>query len=81
MRRLFYLAAGATVGVLVVQKLRKTARKLTPSGIAGSAGESLSGIAGSMRGFLDDVRAGMAQREAELHAALRGEDPPTHLER
>jgi Family of unknown function (DUF6167) len=72
-KRLFYLAAGAGLGVAAVRKLRKAASKLTPSGLAGSAGESLSGLFGSARGFLDDVRAGMAERETELHEALTGE--------
>jgi hypothetical protein len=73
LKRLFYVAAGAGLGVAAVRKLTKAANKFTPSGIAGSAGESLSGLVGSLRGFVDEVRAGMAEREIELHDALVGD--------
>ena len=73
MKRLFYVAAGAGLGVAVVRKLTSAANKFTPSGIAGSAGESFSGLLGSLRGFVDEVRTGMAEREIELHDALAGE--------
>jgi hypothetical protein len=72
-KRLFYVAAGAGLGVAVVRKLTKAANKFTPSSIAGSAGESFSGLLGSLRGFVDEVRAGMAEREIELHDALVGD--------
>lgn len=79
MKRLFYLAAGAGLGVAAVRKLTKAANKLTPSGIAGSASESFSGLFGSVRGFVDEVRISMAEREIELHDALIGEQPdPRH---
>ena len=73
MKRLFYLAIGAGLGVAAVRKLTKAANKLTPANLAGSAGESLSGLVGSVRAFVDDVRIGMAERETELHDALTGE--------
>jgi len=74
MRRLFYLAVGAGLGVAAVRKLSKAASKLTPSGLAGSAGESVTGLARSVRGFVDDVRSGMAEREIELRDALTGDE-------
>ncbi|MGH3266299.1 MAG: DUF6167 family protein [Trebonia sp.] len=76
MRRLFYLALGAGLGVAAVRKISKAASRLTPSGLADSAGKSFSGLTGSLRGFADDVRAGMAQRETELRAALTDDNPP-----
>jgi hypothetical protein len=33
----------------------------------------VSGLGGTVKAFLDDVRANMAVREAELHDALQGE--------
>jgi hypothetical protein len=73
MKRLFYLAVGAGVGVAAVRRVSKAAQKLTPSGLAGSAGGALSGLTDTVRGFLDDVRFGMAEREIELHDALTGD--------
>jgi len=74
-KRLFYLAVGAGVGIAAVRKATRTAKKLTPSGLAGSAGGAISGVGGSLRGFLDDIKLGMAEREMQLHEALAGEAP------
>jgi hypothetical protein len=70
MRRLLWLGIGLAVGALAVRAVTKRARKLTPSGLAGSAKKSAGGFAGSIRSFMDDVREGMAEREQEIHAAL-----------
>jgi hypothetical protein len=75
MRRLLYLAIGAGVGVAAVRRVSRAASKLTPSGLAGSAGGAISGVRGSIRGFIDDVRLGMAEREIELNDALSSEPP------
>jgi hypothetical protein len=66
MKRVFWIALGATAGVLVVRKLQKTAHAYTPDGMA----ERVQGLGGSIRYFADEVRAGMAEREAELRDAL-----------
>ncbi len=63
---MFWLALGATAGVLVVRKVTKTAQSFTPAGLASRAG----GLGDSLRYFADQVRAGMAEREAELRDAL-----------
>jgi hypothetical protein len=76
MKRLFYLAVGAGVGVAAFRRASRAARKLTPAGLAGSAGGAVSGLRGSIRNFVDDVRVGMVEREAELHEALAGDAPP-----
>jgi hypothetical protein len=65
-RRLFWLALGATLGVLIVRKLTRTAQALTPSGIAGSLSDSLASLTEYVRDFADDVREAMHDREAEL---------------
>jgi hypothetical protein len=69
-RRVFYLALGATVGVLVVRRLSAAAQQLRPESAARR-------FAGALNGFVDDVRANMAVREGELRSALGvgGESP------
>jgi len=88
MRRLFYLAVGVGIGIAAVRKATqvasRTAQKFTPSGVAGSARSSASGLLDSARAFVDEVRINMAEREIQLHDALTadghrsaatGEDP------
>jgi hypothetical protein len=70
MRRLLWLGIGLAVGALVVRAVTKKARAFTPQGIAASARDSAAGIASNVRNFVDDVRDGMAEREAEIHAAF-----------
>jgi hypothetical protein len=69
MRRLFWLALGATLGVLIFRKLSSAAQKLTPQGLAGSVGAGLSELGYALRDFADDVREAMSGRESELRAA------------
>jgi hypothetical protein len=66
MRRLFWLAMGITIGVLVMRKLSKMAAKLTPSGMAQGVAASLGELADALRDFGADVREAMSEREAEL---------------
>ena len=65
-RRLFWLVMGITIGALVVRKLSRAAEKLTARGIAGSLGDGLADLSGSVRGFTADVRDAMREREPEL---------------
>ena len=69
-RRLFYIALGATAGVLVVRKLTATAQKFTPAGMQTGITGALGGLGDAIRGFGAEVRAGMAEREAELRTGL-----------
>ncbi len=66
MRRLFWVALGATAGVLVVRRLSRAAEAYTPEGL----GRSLSSAADALRDLADAVREGMAEREQELRVAL-----------
>jgi hypothetical protein len=66
MRRLFWVALGAAAGVVIVRQVQKKAQAFTPSGI----GRSVAGLGDSVRAFAEDVRAGMAEREHELSAAM-----------
>jgi hypothetical protein len=72
MRRLFWVAVGAAAGVYAVRKVQKTMHAYSPSGLADRA----TGAGASLRAFADEVRDGMAQREAELREALGME--PAH---
>lgn len=69
MRRLFWLALGATLGVLIFRKLSRAAQKLTPQGMAGSVAAGLNDLAYALRDFAVDVREAMADRETELREA------------
>jgi hypothetical protein len=80
MRRLFWLAMGVTVGVLVMRKLSKAAELLTPRSMAGGLAGSLSDLADALRDFGSDVREAMSERESELRAGTgldgtNGPDP------
>jgi hypothetical protein len=65
-RRLFWAALGATVGVLFMRRLGRTVEAYTPAGL----GRSAAGIGEGLRELAAAVREGMDEREAELRAAL-----------
>jgi hypothetical protein len=69
-RRLFWVAVGATAGVLVVRRVNKITRRLSIRDTDGSAATPLGGISQAVREFVDDVKAGMAERDIELRHAL-----------
>lgn len=66
MRRLFWVALGATAGVLAVRKLTSTAKAYTPEGMA----QGLAGLGEGLRELAAVVRESMAERDAELRLAL-----------
>ena len=69
-RRVFYIALGATAGVLLVRKLSNVAQKLTPAGVQSSLSGSMGNLADAIRSFGADVRIGMAEREIQLRTEL-----------
>jgi hypothetical protein len=69
-RRLFYIALGATVGVLVVRKASQVAERFTPAGMSQGVVGALGGLGDAIRGFGEEVRLGMAEREEELRDGL-----------
>ena len=79
MRRIFWTALGiglgATGGILIARRIRRTTQALMPSEVGGALAGAVSGLADSIRGFTDEVRIGMAEREGELITAL-GLDAP-----
>jgi hypothetical protein len=70
MRRLLWLGIGLAVGALVVRKVTRAAQSYTPGGIATSLTESAGGAVETFRSFIEDVRAGMAEREQQIHEAF-----------
>jgi hypothetical protein len=71
MRRMFYVAFGATVGVLVVRRISSAAAKWTPEGLAVQA----TGVGDRVTQWWALVQQGAAEREVELRQAL-GLDAP-----
>ena len=69
-RRLFYVALGATVGVLLVRRASQAAARLTPAGLQSSLAEALADLGEGFREFAEAVREAAAEREAELREAL-----------
>lgn len=66
MRRLFWLALGVTLGVLIMRKVSRAIEKLTPGGVAEGIAAALSDLAESISDFATDVRRAMSEREAQL---------------
>lgn len=69
-RRIFYVALGATVGVLVVRKAQQAAARLTPTGLAGGLTAAIGGLGDAIRDFGADIREGMQEREDDLRTQL-----------
>ena len=69
-RRLFYVALGATAGVLLVRRATRAAARITPAGLQSSLSAALGDLGEDLRAFADDVREAAAEREAELRTVL-----------
>lgn len=63
MKRMFYIAFGAAMGIMAVRQAARAASALSPQSVAGS-------LVQSVQEFVADVREGMAQREEEIREAL-----------
>lgn len=70
MRRLFWIALGATAGVLVVRKITQAAESFTPDGAADRIAGGVHNLADAVRDFADEVKVGMAERDTQLRQAL-----------
>lgn len=70
-RRMFWLAAGVTIGVVAVRKVAKAKSTLGPEGLNRAVGQ----ISDSISDFADALRSAMAEREDDLRAALGVEAP------
>jgi Family of unknown function (DUF6167) len=69
-RRLFWFLIGAGVAIFVFMKIREYLKKAKPEAIGQRVAQSASGVSESARGFVDRLRAGMAERETELRETL-----------
>ncbi len=69
-RRILWFVLGACVAIFLSMKIRQYLKKARPEAIGQRVAESASGISDSARGFVDRVRAGMAERETELRETL-----------
>lgn len=67
MKRLFWLGIGVVAGVALSRKATETARQATPAGLASNLGDAVRELAGAVGSFGAEVRAGMSEREQELH--------------
>lgn len=67
MKRLFWLGVGVVAGVALSRKAAETARQATPAGLASNLGDAVRELAGAVGSFGAEVRAGMNEREQELH--------------
>ncbi len=70
MKKLFWVAVGVGITVLVVVKGRELMRMATPQGVADQAAKVGRDIEGRVARFVDDVQTAMGSREAELREAL-----------
>ncbi len=64
------MGVGIAAGVMLNRKASAAARRFTPGGAAENVADAISELAGAIGSFSADVRAGMAERERELHAAV-----------
>ena len=69
-RRLFYIALGAAVGVMVVHRASQAAKRYTPAGVQSSLAASFSGLTDAIRDFTEEMKVAMAEREEELRVTL-----------
>lgn len=70
MTRVLWFGLGIAAGVAASRKARSAARRMTPAGAAENVGDAVRELAAAVGSFGADVRAGMIQREAELHATV-----------
>lgn len=66
MRRGFWFVAGAGAGVYVMVKARRAAEAFTPDGIR----DRMAGLNVGAQLFVEELRTGMAEREAELRDTM-----------
>ena len=69
-KRLVYIAFGAAVGVLVVHRATRAAKRFTPAGVQSSLADSFSGLTDAVREFTAEMKVAMAEREEELRTLL-----------
>ena len=81
MRRLFWLVAGVTLGVLLFRKLQQTADRFSATSVGSSLGGALTQLAQQAGEFLADVRASMREQEDRLREGAGLDAEPVVPER
>ncbi len=70
MKKIFWMAVGAALAMLLVTRGRALVRRLTPQGIAQQVGRRGNEAAAGMGDFYATFRAASQAREAELRREL-----------
>lgn len=70
MKRILWFGLGVVAGVAASRKASAAARRMTPAGAAENIGEAVRELAMAVGSFGADVRAGMVEREEQLHATV-----------
>ncbi|MGH3882187.1 MAG: hypothetical protein ACRDRY_00205 [Pseudonocardiaceae bacterium] len=65
--RILWFGLGVAAGVAASRKATAAARRMTPAGVAENVSDAVRELAVAVGAFGAEVRAGMAEREAELH--------------
>lgn len=73
-KRLFWMSVGLALGYgssfWMMRKVRRTVERLMPERLAHDAVSGARSLGAEVRAALDDGKAGMREREAELRAGL-----------
>ena len=70
MKRIVWFGLGIAAGVAASRKASAKARRMTPAGAAENISDAVRELATAVGSFGADVRAGMEEREAQLHATV-----------
>ncbi len=70
MRQVFWFTVGVGATVFIVIKVRGAMQKATPQALGQRVAGSAAGLGERAQDFAAQVRAGMAEREAELRETL-----------
>jgi len=83
-KRLFWLTVGLTLGYgssfWLMRKVRRTVERLTPERLTQDMVGGARSLRAQARAALDEGKAGMREREAELRAELGRRQPARRLE-
>jgi chromosome condensin MukBEF MukE localization factor len=71
---MFWFGAGVAAGVALTRKVSETTKKATPTGMAEQVGGAVRELAVAVGSFGAEVRAGMQEREGELHDVVGNPD-------
>jgi chromosome condensin MukBEF MukE localization factor len=69
-RRPFYVALGATLGVLLLRRASQSPQRSSSAGVQSGLSGALGNLAEAVREFGAEVRLGMSEREDELRTGL-----------